>query len=189
MPVRTPSERLKTRLAEKYRLDRILGDGGFGVVFAGVHDWTGRPIAVKVMDPSLARKEDYVKRFLQEARLAAKLSHPNVVDVLDMGREEDGTVYLVLELLRGETLSQVLKRRKLLPLDETLNNLLPIMDALSDAHAAGVLHRDLKPANIILSVDKRGRMVPKLLDFGIAKDTEAATSARRPARCGERRTS
>lgn len=170
MPILTPDERVGTMLAEKYRLDRILGQGGFGTVYAGVHEWTGRPIATKVLDHSFSRQPEFVARFLKEARAAAKLAHPNVVDVLDMGREADGTVYLVLELLRGEELSAVLKRRGVLPITDALAHVLPIMDALAEAHARGIIHRDLKPANIFLSVDSFGRTIPKLLDFGIAKD-------------------
>ena len=170
MPTLSPTDRIGSSIAGTYRLDRILGEGGFGTVYAGVHEWTGRPVAAKIMDARLAQQEPFVSRFLLEARAAAQLSHPNVVDVLDMGREADGTVYLVLELLRGETLAKVLERRPRLELEETLSYLLPVMDALADAHASGVLHRDVKPANIILSVDPRGQMVPKLVDFGVAKD-------------------
>ncbi|MGE0784352.1 MAG: serine/threonine-protein kinase [Sandaracinaceae bacterium] len=169
MPIPTAQERIGMRIAGKYRLDRILGEGGFGVVFAGVHEWTGRPIAAKVLDYSFASKEEYVKRFLQEARVAAKLSHPNVVDVLDMGRDEDGTVYLVLELLRGQDLAAVLQRRPVLSPERVASYLVPVMDALAEAHRNGIVHRDLKPANIFLSKDRHGRVVPKLLDFGIAK--------------------
>jgi serine/threonine protein kinase len=170
MSVVSGEERISTLIAGKYRLDRILGTGGFGTVYAGVHEWTGRPIAAKIMDAAIASTEEFVLRFLREAQVAAKLSHPNVVDVLDMGRDDDGTVYLILEHLTGEDLAKVLKRNKRLSLDQALSHLLPIMDALAEAHAAGVVHRDLKPANIFIAVDKRGRQIPKLLDFGIAKD-------------------
>ena len=179
MPILTPEERIGTTIAEKYRLDRILGEGGFGVVLEGVHEWTARPIAVKILDHQLARKHAFVKRFLREARAAAKLDHPSVVDVLDMGREDDGTVYLVLELLKGDELSTRLKRVGTLSLEKTLEYLLPIMDALAGAHAQGIIHRDLKPANIFLAKDSRRRVIPKVLDFGIAKDSEDGMMATR----------
>src|SRR5512143_3596088 len=134
MPILTAEERIGTKLAGKYRLERILGRGGFGVVYAGVHEWTGRDIAVKVLNHELGLQDQFVKRFLQEARSAAKLGHPNVVDVLDMGQDPDGAVYLVLELLRGEDLSTRLKRQTVLRLDEMLALLLPVMDALAEAH-------------------------------------------------------
>lgn len=169
MPILTPQERVGTLLAEKYRLDRVLGQGGFGTVYAGIHEWTNRPIAAKILDQSLS-SDEFVRRFLQEARAAAKIEHPNVVQVLDMGKDSDGAVYLVLELLKGEELTQVLRRRGRLPVADTLAYLLPVMDALADAHQRGIIHRDLKPANIFVSIDPMGRTIPKLLDFGIAKD-------------------
>src|SRR5581483_202840 len=104
-----------------------------------------------------------------EARVAAGLRHPHVVDVLDMGADIDGAVYLVLELLEGETLATELVRRGALPLDACAVRLLPVMDALTAAHARGIVHRDAKPENIYLHHPAGGVMTPKLLDFGIAK--------------------
>ncbi|MCB9594546.1 MAG: serine/threonine protein kinase [Sandaracinaceae bacterium] len=169
MPILTAEERIGTRLAGKYRLDRILGRGGFGVVFAGVHELTGREIATKVLNHDLGEQEAFVNRFLQEARAAAALNHPNVVDVLDLGKDPDGTVFIVLELLSGQDLSSIIAERAPLPVDETLSYLLPVMDALAKAHEQGIVHRDLKPDNIFLNVNSKGEMHPKLLDFGIAK--------------------
>src|SRR6516162_7350653 len=109
MPILTDEERVGTLLADKYRLEAILGRGGMGVVFAGVHTWTDRPVAVKLLNYEYARVPEIVTRFLQEARTAAGLKHPNVVDVLDMGKLPDETVYMVLERLEGETLSALLE--------------------------------------------------------------------------------
>jgi serine/threonine protein kinase len=176
MPILTTEERLGSYLAGKYRLDRVLGKGGFGVVYAGVHEWTGREIAAKVLNHDLAEQPEFVNRFLQEARSAASLSHPNVVDVLDMGEDTDGTVYLVLELLRGEDLKTRLRREKTLSEQVAVELLSPVMEALSKAHEQGIVHRDLKPDNIYLSVDGKGKLVPKLLDFGIAKTSDASAS-------------
>ena len=169
MPILTPKERLGTQIAGKYHLSRILGKGGMGVVFGGKHSWTGREVAVKLLLPSFTEDTEIVRRFLQEAQAAAAIKHPNVVDVLDMGREEDGSVYLVLEYLHGEPLSARLKRSPLSPA-EALEYFKPILGALAKAHDAGIVHRDLKPDNLYLSIaEEGGHIVPKLLDFGIAK--------------------
>jgi len=176
MPLLTDQERLGTTLAEKYRLDRILGRGGMGVVFAATHLWTGRPVAVKLLLPGLADDAGLVKRFLREARAAAGLRHPNVVDVLDMGAEADGTVYLVLEMLVGESLDAVLARQSTLSLAELAAWVVPVCDAVGAAHAQGIVHRDLKPENIFLHRVSEGGVVSKLLDFGIAKVLGTGTS-------------
>jgi len=140
------------------------------VVLVGVYQWTGRAVAIKFLHPTYGVEPDIVKRFMDEARAAAQLKHPNVVDVLDMGEEPDGTVYLVLELLSGETLSSLLRRRGKLSPRETLDIMLPVMNAVGHAHARHIVHRDIKPDNIFLA-DTPGVdvIVPKVLDFGVAK--------------------
>ncbi len=173
MPILTEEERLGTLVAGRYRLLSILGRGGTGVVFEASHTWTGRRVAVKLLKPEYARDLGLVRRFLQEARAAAGIEHPNVVSVLDMGNETDGTVYLVLELLEGESLGKRLERGRLDPA-EALRVLVPVMDALVVAHDKGIIHRDLKPDNVFLRRDARGRTTPKLLDFGMAKMVDAA---------------
>jgi serine/threonine-protein kinase len=177
MPVLLPKERVGARIADKYQLDSILGRGGMGVVYEGKHVWTGRPVAVKVMGPEYAEDQKMAERFLREARSAASLRHPNVVDVLDMGRDADGSVYLVLELLRGHSLGDRLDEQGVLSVEETLAVLLPVMDALTEAHDKGIVHRDLKPDNIFLSQDGKDGVVPKLLDFGVAKEMRGGRSA------------
>ncbi|MBC7172291.1 MAG: serine/threonine protein kinase, partial [Polyangiaceae bacterium] len=177
MPVLLPKERLGLRIAEKYLLDAIIGRGGMGVVYRGQHVWTGRPVAVKVMGPEFAEDELMAKRFLREARSAAALTHANVVDVLDMGRDVDGSVYLVLEHLEGHSLGDRLDEVGVLGPEETLAILFPIIDALTEAHAKGIVHRDIKPDNIFLSIDPKGSVVPKLLDFGVAKLLRSRSSA------------
>ena len=145
-------------LAGKYRLDAVLGKGGMGVVHRGLHLGTERPIAVKVLRPELMADATLAKRFVREARAAAAIQHPNVVDVLDYG-VDDGVAFQVLELLEGESLGELLSRKGKLSLEVTL----------SMAHVRGVVHRDLKPDNVFLARNAHGRVVPKLLDFGIAK--------------------
>ncbi len=175
MPILTPQERIGLTMAGKYRLESILATGGMATVFAGVHAWTEREVAVKILNYEHAREPEVVRRFLQEARAAAQLKHPNVVDVLDMGEDTDGTVYLVLERLHGETLKARLRRGPL-TLREVAALILPVMRAVASAHQKGVVHRDIKPDNIFLSTTEPGSIVPKLLDFGIAKVSAASDS-------------
>jgi serine/threonine-protein kinase len=178
VPILTTSERIGTVLAQKYRLNRVLGEGGMGVVFEGQHEFTKRRVAVKLLHPHLSQNQAMVQRFLREARAAAALKHKNVVDVLDMGIETDGAVYLVLEFLVGEPLSELLRREKTLPPVECAKLLFPVMNALRVAHARGIVHRDLKPENVFLvRDDESGTIVPKLLDFGIAKLDDGGTRA------------
>ncbi|MEM9196089.1 MAG: serine/threonine-protein kinase [Myxococcota bacterium] len=169
MPILTAEERIGSTLAGKYRLQRIIGRGGMGVVFAGLHEWTGREVAIKLLHAELAAEPMIGERFLREARTAAQLRHPNVVDVLDMQATDEREVFLVLELLQGRSLEDVIKQKGALTEGETLAILNPIMDALADAHALGIIHRDLKPDNVFLHHDPKRGVIPKLLDFGIAK--------------------
>ncbi|MBX7197526.1 MAG: protein kinase [Sandaracinaceae bacterium] len=178
MPILTERERIGTKLEGKYELDAILGTGGMGTVYVGRHAWTGRRVAVKVLKPSYAENEDVVKRFLREARAAAALHHPNVVDVLDMGRTDDGAVYMVLELLEGDSLGSLLRRDGKMSATQLLPVLVPIAEALSEVHARGFVHRDLKPDNIFVAT-LRGRKLAKLLDFGIAKALDDPDSSTR----------
>ena len=175
MPILTEKERLGTLIAGRYRLDSVLGRGGTAIVFDATHTWTGRRVALKLLRPEYAQDLALVRRFMLEARTAASLAHPNIVEVLDMGADEgDGTVFLVLELLEGETLSALLSRAGRLSGDEALALLTPVMRALTAAHTQGVVHRDVKPDNVFLARDAEGVVTAKLLDFGMAKMLEAA---------------
>ena len=157
-----------TLLGGKYRLGSVIGVGGVATVYRATHIWTEREVAVKVLDPTLPHFDQLREGFLREARATVQLDHPNVVDVLDMGEEDWSTVYLVMELLRGPTLRDLLMERGSLSSDDTIDVLMPLIDALDKAHALGIVHRDFKPENIILSVDSAGVVTPKLLDFGVA---------------------
>ncbi len=164
---------LGKELDGRYRLDRVLGRGSFGVVFAGTHTWTERPVAVKVLVAQLAASSPTMAaRFLREAKAAASLRHRNVVDVLDMG-EAEGTAFIALELLEGEPLSARLEREPKLDVPTSLDILLPIFDALHSAHGRGMIHRDVKSENIYLH-DDDGTLVPKILDFGTVRTKYAA---------------
>ena len=179
MAVPTPEERIGSKLAGKYKILKILGKGGMGIVFAGKHMWTDREVAIKLLRANLAQDTEIAHRFLREARTSAKIKHPHIVDVLDMGRDDDGSVYLVYELLHGEPLGDRIKRGDYLPPEEAVAVLAPVMDALAAAHAAKIVHRDIKPDNIFLADDigegmvASGGVKAKLLDFGIAKVIDA----------------
>ena len=156
-------------LAAKYRLDALLGAGGMGEVYRATNELVGRPVAIKLLRPEHATNEEVVARFMREAVTANLVRHPNVVDVLDVGKDADGTPFIVQELLRGQDLASYVEQRGRLSLEEVVDLLCPVIDAIAEAHQQGVVHRDLKPDNVFLAKDAAGRIVPKLLDFGISK--------------------
>jgi serine/threonine-protein kinase len=152
----------------KYRLVRLLGDGGMGSVYEAQHAVLGSRVAIKVLHPELARRTGLVERFLQEARVAAQIRSPHVVHVADVDRTPEGHAYIVMELLEGEPLSSVLDRQRKLPVPVACEYTVQILEALEAAHALGVIHRDLKPENVFVTFTA-GKPVLKLIDFGIAK--------------------
>ncbi len=165
----------------KYRITAVLGEGGMGSVFEAEHVAIGRAVAVKVLHPAQARKKVAVKRFHQEARAAGAIGHPNICEVYDIGTLPDGSPYLVMERLRGETLSARLAAEGGLPFAEAIDILIPVLSALGAAHGLGILHRDIKPENVFLaerpgffpagrSPEEADRTTTvKLLDFGVSK--------------------
>src|ERR1022692_1256212 len=152
----------------KYRLVRLLGDGGMGSVYEALHIGLGSRVAVKVLHPELARRTGLVERFLQEARVAAQIRSPHVVHVTDVDRTPDGDAYIVMDLLEGEPLSSVMDRERKLPPPLACDYAMQILEALEAAHALGVIHRDLKPENVFVTFAS-GKPLLKLIDFGIAK--------------------
>ncbi len=153
----------------KYRVLRLLGQGGMGAVYEAENTWTRRRVALKVMSGGTQEDAEFARRFIREAQTAARLRHPNIVDVLDMGQDEaSGEIYIVQELLVGHDLGRHLSDAGMLTPGEAIGLLTPVMEALVAAHAIGVVHRDLKPDNIFLAETPRG-IVPTLIDFGIAK--------------------
>src|SRR5882762_1432358 len=167
-------------LDEKYRLERLLGQGGMGAVYLAVHLGTERYVALKLITPQFMRNEEFVERFKREARAAGRLRHPNVVDVTDFGFARAGNesvAYLVMEYLDGCTLSDVLAEEKRLPLYWVVDILEQVCSAVHEAHHQGIVHRDLKPDNIWLEPNGLGGYRIKVLDFGIAKLGEAADAA------------
>jgi serine/threonine-protein kinase len=156
-----------TRFA-KYELVRLIGEGGMGAVYEATHVDLGKRVAIKTLLPSAARKDDVRARFLREGQVASRIRHPNVVDVTDVG-EQDGSPYLVMELLDGEDLARMLERTGPLPIDELLAIMLPVLAGVAAGHDAKIIHRDIKPQNIFLARGPRGAITPKVLDFGISK--------------------
>jgi eukaryotic-like serine/threonine-protein kinase len=154
-----------------YQLVKLIGEGGFGEVYLVENPLIKRQAAVKVLLPELARSPEVVGRFLNEARAASAIRHPNIVDVLDAGATPDGSPYILMEFLDGEPLHRRMAREVRLSLDEVLSLARQACSALAAAHAAGIVHRDLKPENLFLVPDEgspSGELL-KILDFGIAK--------------------
>jgi serine/threonine-protein kinase len=153
----------------KYFVRDILGVGGMGTVFDAVHLTVGRPVAIKVLRPIHARARDAVERFHREARAAARIGHPNVCAIHDLGTLEDGRPYLVMERLVGETLAHRIAESGWLPYDEVIDILIQTLSALAAAHDRHVIHRDIKPDNVFLAGRSGCLPLVKLLDFGISK--------------------
>ncbi len=167
----------------KYEVLRVVGRGGFGAVYEAEHVLTKRRVALKLIHGAVVRasKLRLENRLFQEAEAAAAVQHPGVVDVLDAGREEDGSVYVTFELLRGEDLETCLLRGGLRPADLVRVGV-KLLDTLSAVHRCGFVHRDVKPANVFLARNAYGSLQVKLLDFGIANRIDPATKRTRPER-------
>jgi serine/threonine protein kinase len=166
-------------LDEKYRLERLLGQGGMGAVYLATHLGTDRYVALKLIAPQFMLNPEFVERFKREARAAGRLRHPNVVDVTDFGfsgEDKDRVAYLVMEYLDGCTLSDVLAEENRLPLYWVVDILEQVCSAVHEAHQQGIVHRDLKPDNIWLEPNGLGGYRVKVLDFGIAKLAEVGTT-------------
>jgi tRNA A-37 threonylcarbamoyl transferase component Bud32 len=156
-----------TLLAERYRVLGHLGTGGMGAVYRVEHVMMAKQLALKLLRPELSSQASVVERFEREARSSARLDHPHVVRITDFGRQADGALYMVMELVEGPSLADVLRAGPRPGLDWSARVLDQILAALEHAHAHGVVHRDIKPGNVMLTRDER----VKLVDFGIAKIT------------------
>ena len=161
----------------EYVVKARLGSGGMGLVYRGEQPLIGKAVAIKVLRPELAADADYMRRFLDEARAVNAVKHPGLVDIFSFGTLPGGGQYFVMELLEGESLEALLRRRGVLPPGEALPILEQAAAGLEAAHQAGVVHRDIKPSNIFLVKLPEGRLIVKLLDFGLAKLTRAAPGA------------
>jgi serine/threonine-protein kinase len=157
-------------LAEKYRLEKRLGLGGMGEVWSASHIETERRFAIKVMHARGPVSVGARNRFVREARASAKINHPNVIDIFDVGTTQDKAPYLVMELLEGVPLADVFHRLPPLTIQDFLSIMRDTAGALSAAHSVGIIHRDIKPSNIFLHRERgTGFFAPKVLDFGISK--------------------
>jgi serine/threonine protein kinase len=156
-------------IAGKYVVERLLGRGGMGVVFVARQDRLDRRVAIKFLLPEAMSNPSAVARFERESRAAAALLSDHVTRVHDVGHLESGEPYMVMELLLGEDLAGMLRRRGRLPVPEVIDIVVQACDAIAEAHSIGVVHRDLKPANIFLVRRPNGIPIVKVLDFGISK--------------------
>jgi serine/threonine protein kinase len=170
--VRRAQQRIGTVIRGKYRIDRVLGIGGMGVVYAATHR-NRKQFAVKMLHSELSFREDIRKRFLREGYASNSVKHPGAVAVMDDDVAEDGSAFLIMEMLEGASVEELWeKQRRLLPLGYALAIIHQLLDVLAAAHANGVVHRDIKPANIFLTFE--GQV--KVLDFGIARVRDMAAS-------------
>jgi serine/threonine-protein kinase len=163
-----------TVILGRYRLDSILGRGGMGSVWRAEHLQLRSPVAVKLLDSAISSNEQMLARFMREAQSAASLRSPHVVQIFDYGVEQ-GTAFIAMELLQGESLAERIARLKQLPADEVIRFLCQVLRAISKAHEAGIVHRDLKPDNVFICADEPE--FAKVLDFGVAKLVNGKMSA------------
>ncbi|HEY8449759.1 MAG TPA: Stk1 family PASTA domain-containing Ser/Thr kinase, partial [Bacillota bacterium] len=161
------------RLSGRYEIRQLMGEGGMAVVYQAVDTLLDRRVAVKLLRPEFSHDEDFIRRFRREARAAAQLSHPNIVQVYDVG-QDNGLDYIVMECVAGRTLEQKIRAEGALPVAEAVDLARQVLEALRHAHEHGVIHRDIKPQNILLTTT--GQV--KVTDFGIARAVGAATLAK-----------
>jgi serine/threonine protein kinase len=171
-------------LGGKYTLDRLLGQGGMGAVYEGRHAATGRRVAVKVVTGDIARNPKLAQRFELEARAAGTIDSEHVVQVLDVGHDEHGAPFMVMERLAGEDVESLLARTGALAPEAAVTIAVQGLLGLSRAHARGIVHRDVKPGNLFLHAGDGGRITVKLLDFGIAKVTGEVSAGVKLTRTG-----
>src|SRR5713226_4368257 len=170
-----PSALIGSALDGQYQIESILGKGGMGAVYRARHILLGDRVAIKVLPPEMRGNTEWLRRFQREGQAARRFRHPNAVTVYDLRTSSDGTIYLVMEYVEGNTLDAELKKHGRFAPAEALAMLDPIMSVLNAAHAMGVVHRDLKPENIMIGkATTGGEPVVKLLDLGIAKLKEVA---------------
>lgn len=159
-----------TVLDERYRVLGVIGQGGMGTVLEAEHLNIGRKVALKILKPEHAQKKEAIARMNHEARVVSQIGHPNICEIIDIGELADGSPYLVMERLRGETLAQRIERMGPQTLRDLADIMTQVLTALDAAHRKNVIHRDMKPDNIFLSERPSGKTV-KILDFGISKAT------------------
>ncbi len=162
-------ELLGQTIGGRYKVKGVLGEGGMGTVYDAEHLGLSRQVAIKVLSPSQAKKKVAVKRFQQEARAAGAIGHPNICEVYDLGLLDDGSPYLVMEKLVGQTLAERIAKEGGLPFDDVVEVVSQVLSGLVAAHEKGIVHRDIKPENIFLARRLGCPPIIKLLDFGVSK--------------------
>jgi eukaryotic-like serine/threonine-protein kinase len=168
-------------LAGKYRVERVLGEGGMGVVIAAVDVQLERKVAIKFLLAQYSQNTEAAARFMREARAAVKIQSEHIARVIDVNTMENGSPYMVMEFLEGNDLSRVVELRGPLPVEDAVAYVLQASDAVAEAHAYGIVHRDLKPANLFLAKQADGSEKVKVLDFGISKNTLAVAGGTDPS--------
>jgi serine/threonine-protein kinase len=161
-------------LAGKYRVERVLGQGGMGVVVAATHITLHQRVALKFLLPAALGNPETIERFLREARASVRLKSEHAAKVIDVGTLNDGAPFMVMEYLEGGTLGQVVRQQGGLSVRDAVDYVLQACEAVAEAHAAGIIHRDLKPENLFLTHRVDGQPLVKVLDFGIAKSQAQA---------------
>jgi serine/threonine protein kinase len=170
-----PSSIVDTVLDGQYQIEALLGKGGMGAVYSARHILLGDRVAIKVLPAEVRTNAEWLRRFRREGQAARRFRHPNAVTVYDLRTAADGTIYMVMEYVEGNTLDAEIKRRGQFTAREAFDTLEPIMSVLDTAHSMGVVHRDLKPENIMVGKPTAdGQRIVKLLDLGIAKMREIA---------------
>ncbi|HEX7669938.1 MAG TPA: serine/threonine-protein kinase, partial [Polyangiaceae bacterium] len=164
-------------LSGKYRLERKLGAGGAAEAWEAVNVLLERTVAVKILHAHLAKESRTRSRFLAEARASARIAHPNVVDVFDIGVTDDGSPFIVMELCNGETLSTIIDGRGAVGVSYAADVMAQVLAALDAAHELGIVHRDLKPENLMLLHPRPDQTLVKVLDFGLAQGIFGETGA------------
>jgi serine/threonine-protein kinase len=164
-----------TVLAGKYRVTRVLGRGGMGVVVEALHTQLDERVALKFLLPEFADRPDFAERFVREARAAVKIKGEHVARVTDVGTLENGAPYMVMEFMEGSDLGQLLSLRGKFAPTEAVDYVLQACEAIAEAHNAGIVHRDIKPSNLFLAQTSDGAQIVKVLDFGISKMAGATT--------------
>lgn len=162
-------------LAGRFRLESVLGQGGMGTVYRAVDTTMQRAVAIKLIAPDPSAEDDAVSRFLREARNTARITHPHIVHLYDLGRGDRGELFFVMELLGGESLSDRIRRFTRLPVDDAIHIAKQMCAALGYAHKKGLIHRDLKPANVMILERGGDPLFVKVLDFGVAKAQDQGT--------------
>lgn len=162
-------------IADKYRVEKLLGRGGMGAVYEGQHLLLDRRVAIKVLQQNMANDEQAASRFIREAKASARIEHPNAVTIYDFGVLQEGSAYLVMEFIKGRSLRQVLIDRVPVRPDQIIDWMIQVCNVVEVAHTQGIIHRDLKPENVMLKESTDGSLMVKVVDFGLAKITSDST--------------